>query len=629
MNPDSPTPVLLMAGVNRSNEPRRQKAIRQELHTLENTLRSDKSMFGLRVVPELPDEGVYLFDHFRQFQYQPEVALLHLSGYLSEPYFKFDGTMGEDTMDPVGFADILGRMPGLQVVFLNGCGHRQIIEQLLLRDIPAVISISERGPGRKPAKDIANRFYQHLMQGANIRESWLAVQEDFAGKLVYRKVHYELESDSLNWKGKHPEYAETDWGLYVLEENEHRLEWSLPPTTEMSDSVINDLPYLTAPLPAETPRSKVRIGLLVTSVILLLSAGGWSFWQYDGLTYVTSLFQPEIPCVFQNPDTYNVLQLPIHPQGDCSSLDPKISSSITRRLDRLADTEDGDDDFQVKYLRGNCPADQVEVEALIRTCQADVVLWGEYSKGTIGEVIFDFRYLYATGEASLDQGHITVRMPEDQLKADNDFISSGIEEVIYWTRANAHYSRQEYDQAIVFLSKIRERPTDNYLRVDIRLAQCFEQQGHFNKALERYHHMMAIDPDNSAIFNDRGKLYFRRGDDDLALDDFNQALLIRPDFSDALFNRGLVHLRTSRYPEAISDLQTVIRIQPKIGKPYGALAAVYAQVGDIENMYASLERALERGEELEQLLSYYSALQGFQSRERFQALAARTWPPAR
>ena len=611
-----------MAGVNRSNEPRRQKAIRQELHTLENTLRSDKSAFGLRVVPEIPDEGVYLFDHFRQFQYQPEVAMLHLTGYLNGRYYRFNGTLGEDTMDPMGFADVLGRMPGLQVVFLNGCGHREIIEQLLLRDIPAVIALGETGPGRKPIKEIANRFYQNLMKGANVRESWLAVQEDFAGKLVYRKVHYDLESDTLNWKGKNPDHPESDWGLYVLEDNEHHLEWSLPKKSEVVPPVVEDRPYA-APVTTDGSGSGLKRGILAAAAVALLAAGGWGFWQADGIGYIRGLFQPEAPCVFQNDETYNVLQLPIHPPEDCEALDPTISASITRRLERLADAEDGDDDFQVKYVPEKCPVDQVEVEELIRTCQADVVLWGEYTKGDAGEVNFNFRYLYATGEASLDRGQISVSMPEDQLKADNDFISSGIEEVIYWTRGNAHFSRQEHDRAIDFLSKIREQPTDNYLRVDVRLAQSYIQQEEYDLALERYQHMMAIDPDNSAIFNDRGRLYFTLKEYDSAIDDFNQAILIRPDFADALYNRGLVHLKVGDTSEAISDLQTVIRIQPRVGKPYGALAAVYAQLDDPENMYSNLERALERGEELSELLSYFSALDKYKLEDRFKALASR------
>lgn len=611
-----------MAGVNRSNEPRRQKAIRQELHTLENTLRTDKSAFGLRVVPEIPAEGVYLFDHFRQFQYQPEVSVLHLTGYLNGRYFRFDGTLGEDTMDPIGFADVLGRLPGLQVVFLNGCGHREIIEQLLLRDIPAVIALGETGPSRKPIKDVANKFYQNLMQGANVRESWLAVQEEFAGKLVYRKVHYDLESDTLNWKGKNPDHPESDWGLYVLEDNEHHLEWSLPNKSEVVPPVIEERPYA-APTVPETGGSGIRRGVLAAAVVGLLAVGSWAFWQYDGIGYVKGLFQTEEPCVFQNDETYNVLQLPIHPPGDCSGLDPTISAAITRRLERLADADDGDDDFQVKYVPQKCPVDQVEVEELIRSCQADVVLWGEYSKGDAGEVIFNFRYLYSTGEASLDRGQISVSMPEEQLKADNDFISSGIEEVIYWTRGNAHFSRQEHDRAIDFLSKIREQPTDNYLRVDVRLAQSYVQKGEYDLALERYHHMMAIDPDNSAIFNDRGQLHFTLKDYPSALEDFNQAILIRPDYADALYNRGLVYLKTDLYSEAISDLQTVIRIQPRIGKPYGALAAVYAQLDDAENMYSSLERALERGEELPELLSYFSALDKYKLDDRFQELANR------
>lgn len=619
MNSDSPTPVLLIAGVNRTTEARRKKAIQQELDSIENTLRSEKLPHGLRLVPEIPQEGVYLFDHFRQFQYQPEVAILHLSGFLNGRYLRFDGTMGEDTMDPIGFADVLGRMPGLQIVFLNGAGHRELVEQLLLRDIPAVISLDNEGPSRKPIRDIASRFYLELMKGANVRQAWLSVQEEFAGKLVYRKVHYDLETDTLNWKGRDPDRPETDWGLYVLEENEHRLDWVLPASSvQDSGSVASATPY--SPSSEKPSKFKGRRGLLITALLAMLVVASWLIIEYNVPRYVKGLFQPEAPCVFLNEETYNILQLPMHPPGDCDKKDPTITASITRRLERLADTEDGEDDFQVKYLPGKCPVEQQDVEELIRTCQADVVLWGEYDQSNPGEVLFNFRYLYSTGEASLDRGQISIRMPEEQLKADNDFISSGIEEVVYWARGNAHFSRQEHEKAISFLSKIREQPTDNYLRVDVRLAQSYIEMDQYDKALERYNHMMAIDPDNAAIFNDRGQLYYKLKEHEKALADFDQAILIRPDYADALYNRGLVYADQKKYSEAISDLQTVIRIQPRFGKPYAAMASIYGDLGDTENLYSSLERALERGEDIESLLVFFSGLKKYKQEDRFGAL---------
>lgn len=616
MNSDSPTPILLLAGVNRTAEPRRNKVIQQELNAIESTLRSDKLPYGLRLVPEIPQEGVYLFDHFRQFQYQPEVAILHLSGYLNGRYLRFDGTMGEDTMDPIGFADVLGRMPGLEIVFLYGPGHRELVEQLLLRDIPAVISIDNEGPSRKPIRDIANRFYLELMRGHNVRKAWLSVQEDFVGRLVYRKVHYDLETDTLNWKGRDPDRPETDWGLYVLEDNEHRLEWTLPASAiQSSGAVAANTPY--SPPVSHTAAKKPSRGLLILTLLSIIAAVGYLGVKYEVPQYLKSLFNQEAPCVFLNEETYNILQLPIHPPGDCEKSDPTITASITRRLERLADSEDGEDDFQVKYLPGKCPIGQEQVQELIRTCHADVVLWGEYDRETPGEVLFNFQYLYATGESSLDRGNITIRMPEDQLKADNDFISSGIEEVVYWARANAHFNRQEHESAIAFLSKIRQQPTDNYLRVDLRLAQSYIELGNYDKALEHFHHSMAIDPDNSSIFNDRGQLYFKLEQHEKALSDFGQAILIRPDFADALYNRGLVYTDLQQYSEAISDLQTVIRIQPRFGKPYAALASIYGEMGDVEEFYSSLERALERGEDIESLLIYFSGLKKYKQEPRF------------
>ena len=620
MNADSPSPVLLIAGVNRNAEPRRQKIIAQELEAVGHSVHTGSGSHALRVVPEIPEEGIYLFDHFRQYQYQPEVAFLHLSGFLNGRYLRFDGTLGDETMDPVGFADMIGRLPGLQAVFLNGCGHRELIEQLLLRDIPGIISLDSAGSSRKLNREAARKFYQELQKGASVREAWLAVQVEFAGKLVYRKVHYDLETDTLNWKGRNPDSPDAEWGLYVLEENEHKLDWALP--VESGQSASAGMPYAPPANPKRNSRS-LRRGILATASLALVAAITWATIHYDIPGYLRNLFAADTPCAFFDEEPYNILQLPFHPKGDCDKADPSIADAITRRLERLEDQADDEGDFQVKYLAGECPVELDHVEDLIRTCKADVVLWGEYDRSAPGEILFHFRYLYSTGEMSLDRGQMTVRMPEEQVLADNDFISSGIEEVIFWARGNAHFSRQEHKDALKYLSKIREQPTDNYLRVDVRMAQCYVELGQFDKALERYNHMLAIDPDNPMVFNDRGQLHFQMKNYEDARHEFEQAILIQPDYADALYNRGLVYMQEEAYSDAISDLQTVIRIQPRAGRPYGALAAIYAELKDEENLYASLERALERGEDIEDLLFFFSSLRKYKHEERFSALVGR------
>lgn len=575
-------------------------------------MRSEDRNRSLRLAQEVPAEGLFLFDQFRQFQYQHELAMLHLTGYLEGRYLRFDGGMGEDTMDPVGFADVLGRLPGLKMIFLNGCGHRELVEQLLLRDIPAVISINTEGPNRKLPREIAKKMYESLLAGCSIRQSWLEVQEAFAGKLVYRKAYYDLESDTLTWKDRDPNRPEVDWGLYVLEDNEQKLDWTLPAASG-AEALALKTPAPVATAPAS------RKWLFWGSSAVMLAIFVALMFVFDIPQRAQSLFQAEAPCVFLNDDTYNILQLPLHPPGQCRDSDPVIADAVRRRLEQLADAEDGEDDFQVKSIPGPCPMDIGQAEDLIRTCQADLVLWGEYLRDQ-GEVLLKFEYLYRTQEVSLDRGNMSVRLPESQLDVDNDFIVSGIEEVVYWARGSAHLSRYEHEEALHFFSKIREQNTANYLRVDVRMAQAYIAMEMYEKALARYDHMLQIEPDNEVIFNDRGHLLFQMQDFEAALNDFEQAILLRPDYADALYNRGLVYMQLSNFPDAISDIQTVIRLQPQDPRPYAALAAVYAELGEEEKLYANLERALERGFEIERLLSYYTAFRRYKMEARFQEL---------
>ncbi len=604
-------PVMLLAGVNRPPEPKLRRQIDQELASIEHALQPGRKADGLQLLTESPQEGQYLFDYLRQHQYQAGVAIVHLTGPLQGRYLRFEGGLGEDTMDPIGFADVLGRLPGLQVVFLHGCGHRELIEQLLLRNIPAVVSLGQEGPQRKQLRDISTHFYSQLLQGKGLREAWLAVQVEFAGKLVFRKVHYDLDTDTLNWKGRDPDRPQAEWGLYVLEQNEPMLEWTLPgqgPSTAAARQTA-----------ASSKSYAWRKIVFWALTLLLLIAGAGLMYVFDLPSQMIALFRQDRPCVFPDANTYNILQLPLHPGGDCKSTDPFLADAIQRRLERLADREL--EDIEVRYLSERCPVQLDEAEALIRQCQADLILWGEYDKSVKGEVLFHFSYLYTTGAVSLDRGEVTVRIPLSQLDADNDFINSGIEEVVFWARGNFHVSRQEFEEALTYFTRIQESYTENYFRVDVRMAQCYKELQMYEQALTRYDHMLAIHPDNAAAFNDRGQLYFKLKDHAAALLDFNQAILLRPDFADALFNRGLLYLEQGSFSEAISDLQTVVRIQPGAGHPYAALAAVYAELKDTENVYVHLERALERGENLGDIQQSFSSIRRYKQEDRFLQLA--------
>jgi Flp pilus assembly protein TadD len=64
---------------------------------------------------------------------------------------------------------------------------------------------------------------------------------------------------------------------------------------------------------------------------------------------------------------------------------------------------------------------------------------------------------------------------------------------------------------------------------------------------------MAVNPKLAEIWENRGRVWFNKGDLKRALEDFDQALQLNPRFVDALAGRGATYLRLGRVAEAERD----------------------------------------------------------------------------
>ena len=71
------------------------------------------------------------------------------------------------------------------------------------------------------------------------------------------------------------------------------------------------------------------------------------------------------------------------------------------------------------------------------------------------------------------------------------------------------------------------------------------------------------DPANASAYLARGRVYFRRGDDDRAISDFSAVLGIEPSNEIACLLRGIVYAYMEQPDQVISDMTEVIRINPE------------------------------------------------------------------
>jgi len=161
-------------------------------------------------------------------------------------------------------------------------------------------------------------------------------------------------------------------------------------------------------------------------------------------------------------------------------------------------------------------------------------------------------------------------------------------------------------------------------------------KGQYNQAVKDYAEAIRIDPSFIDAFVNRGRVYFNMGKCDLAIDDYSKAVGLDPGNPIIRIDRGNAFISSKQYEQAIKDFKEVITLDPKdvdsldtlanllrqVGNPneakdyacrateidpsfseaLGTLAEIYSDLLIDDKFYEYLEKALETGYPLLELL---------------------------
>jgi hypothetical protein len=165
-----------------------------------------------------------------------KVSILHLSGHVSGNTLTFDCGPEQGEIEISKLSSLVAKLPNLHVVYLSGCATNELVEMLLLRDVPVVIATETKDEGIFSAS-IARSFYQSMAAGLSVRDTYEQLRLMYGALLPHRKVSYNLEDNRLEWQGKLADEAEESfpWGMYVLEDNDHKLDWKLRKYLNLKD----------------------------------------------------------------------------------------------------------------------------------------------------------------------------------------------------------------------------------------------------------------------------------------------------------------------------------------------------------------------------------------------------------
>ncbi|HAP66688.1 MAG TPA: hypothetical protein DCQ99_02495 [Nitrospinae bacterium] len=132
----------------------------------------------------------------------------------------------------------------------------------------------------------------------------------------------------------------------------------------------------------------------------------------------------------------------------------------------------------------------------------------------------------------------------------------------------------EHDKAIeAFTSVIALDP--NFSEAYGNRGNVYADKGQYDRAIEDYNKAIAIDPNDALAYNNRGGAYKDKGQYDRAIEDFNKAIAIDPNDALAYYNRGGAYKDKGQNDRAIEDYNKVIALDPNNANAYNNRGIAY------------------------------------------------------
>lgn len=172
-------------------------------------------------------------------RFADRITVFHYAGHANGSSLHFEDTAG----DAQGLAELLGQLPNLKLVFLNGCSTLPQVEALLKNGVKAIIATAVPINDNK-AVEFAENFYRFLSNNNTIEEA-------FRRSVAIMRTRYGGSFDAtIIQKGQQVDFTDTvkmPWGLFLNTDGADALQWRIPlkytpsSTREtVSDYVVNN-----------------------------------------------------------------------------------------------------------------------------------------------------------------------------------------------------------------------------------------------------------------------------------------------------------------------------------------------------------------------------------------------------
>jgi tetratricopeptide (TPR) repeat protein len=143
---------------------------------------------------------------------------------------------------------------------------------------------------------------------------------------------------------------------------------------------------------------------------------------------------------------------------------------------------------------------------------------------------------------------------------------------------------QYFDQAVA-VEPNNSRPYCNR-------GLALKELGQLDAALSSFDQAIALNRDDAVAWYSRGNLYKERGVADQALACYERALAINPDFAQAHFNRGVLLQQTQQLDVALASYERAVAINPDYAEAYANRGLVLYALNRIDDALLSFDRAI-------------------------------------
>ena len=230
----SAKPIILAAFAN--DQGRFLESLQQESDAISDALRGKKDGGFIDLEVQQGASIARLFELIGR--YGNDLAMLHYGGHANGSALDLQASGGTNAeAHGAGLAQLLGTLPNLKLVFLNGCATQGHVEALLASGVPAVIATSA------PVEDtialqFAKEFYAALADPAASRTIDFAFARAKALVATIKGDAIAVTTRAMTAGDDEPlEVGPATWGLFVAPGKAASLAWTLP-DTRAADFVI-------------------------------------------------------------------------------------------------------------------------------------------------------------------------------------------------------------------------------------------------------------------------------------------------------------------------------------------------------------------------------------------------------